>query len=90
MWLTDSALGTCSNVINPLEFDTECVVTANAAADSFQIKGSSYGVTFDSITVTKVVAEKVTSDKPVDAYKRTKAVRPVNNHYYRQFYNDNQ
>lgn len=58
LWLTDSSNGVCSEQINPMTLGTKCTVTATADNISlFQIKGSAYGVTFDTLKITKVVVK---------------------------------
>lgn len=60
LWLTDESNGVCSEQVNPLTLGTKCTVTATADNISlFQIKGSAYGVTFDTIKITKVFVEAV-------------------------------
>ena len=61
MWLSDSANKRWSAIQSPMEFGKTYTLTASdeeggaGPVDHFQIKGSSYGVTFDSITISKVV-----------------------------------
>ena len=68
MWLSDSENKRWSDIQNPMEFGKTYTLTASDAeggpgpVDYFQIKGSAYGVSFDSITITKVVVEDPNAD----------------------------